>query len=116
MALESRTLALRAVELAQSKKAENVILLDLRKVTNIAEFFVVCTARSDSQLRAVADAVTDGLRAQKHKVWHTEGYGENSWVLLDYGDFVVHVFLPETREYYALERLWGDAPSQRFPD
>lgn len=116
MALDSRTLALRAVELAQSKKAEDVVLMDLRRVTNITEFFVVCTARSDAQLRAVADGITEGLAAQKHKVWHAEGYGQNSWVLLDYVDFVVHVFLPDTREYYALERLWGDAPVQRFPD
>lgn len=116
MALDPHELALRAVELAQSKKAEDVVLMDLRAVTNIAAYFVVCTAHSDSQLRAVADAVIEGLAAQKHKVWHAEGYGRNSWVLLDYVDVVVHVFLPDTREYYTLERLWGDAPLERFPD
>jgi len=116
LALDPHQLALRAVELAQSKQAEDVVLMDLRAVTNIAAYFVVCTAHSDPQLRAVADAVIEGLAAQKQKVWHAEGYGQNSWVLLDYVDVVVHVFLPDTRQYYTLERLWGDAPIERFPD
>jgi ribosome-associated protein len=116
LALTPRQLALRAVELAQSKKAEDIVLLDLRAVTNFADYFVVCTARSDTQLRAVADAVVDGLAAAKHKVWHSEGYESPSWVLLDYVDVVVHVFLPETRQYYALDRLWGDAPIETFAD
>jgi ribosome-associated protein len=116
LALTPRQLALRAVELAQSKKAEDIVLVDLRKVTNFAEFFVICTARSDTQVHAVAGAVTDGLAAIKHKVWHSEGFEGRSWVLLDYVDIVVHVFLPETRHYYSLERLWGDAPQESFPD
>ena len=116
MALTPRQLALRAVELAQSKKAEDIVLVDLRKVTNFAEFFVICTAQSDTQVQAVAGAITDGLAAIKHKVWHSEGFEGRSWVLLDYVDIVVHVFLPETRGYYSLERLWGDAPQESFRD
>lgn len=116
LALTPRALAVRAVELAQSKKAEDIVLIDLRTVTNFADYFVVCTANSDAQLRAVADAIVDGLAAARHKVWHSEGYGQNSWVLLDYVDVVVHVFLPETRQYYALDRLWGDAPMETFAD
>jgi ribosome-associated protein len=116
LALEPRQLALRAIELALGKKAEDVVLIDLRRVTNIAEYFVVCTAGSDVQVRAIADAVVDGLAAAKHKVWHSEGYQVRSWILLDYVDVVVHVFLPEARTYYALERLWGDAPVETFSD
>jgi ribosome-associated protein len=116
VALTPRQLALRAVELALSKKAEDVVLLDLRQVTNIADFFVICTASSDTQMRAVGDAIMDGLAAAKHKVWHAEGYEVRRWVLLDYVHVVVHILLPETRQYYALEKLWGDAPTESFGD
>jgi ribosome-associated protein len=116
LALTPRQLALRAVELALGKKAEDVVLLDLRSVTNIADYFVICTAASDPQMRAIADAIVDGLAAVKHKVWHAEGYEVRRWVLLDYVHVVIHVFLPETRRYYALERLWGDAPQETFRD
>lgn len=114
--MSSRELALRVVELAQSKKAEDISVMDLRGITDFADFFVICTARSDTQVRAVADAVVDGLAAAKHKVWHAEGYDVRSWILLDYVNVVVHVFLPETRAYYALDKLWGDAPVEVFGD
>ena len=116
MPLSSRQLALRAAEFAQSKKAEDIVVMDLREVTNFTDFFVLCTARSDTQIRAVADAVQDGLAELKHKVWHAEGYEVRSWILLDYVQIVVHVFLPETRNYYALEKLWGDAPVETLGD
>lgn len=116
MTLTPRQLALQAARLALAKKAEDVVLIDLRKVTNFADYFVVCTALSDTQLRAVADSVVEGLEALKHKVWHSEGYAERSWILLDYVEIVVHLFLPETRQYYALEKLWGDAPTETVSD
>jgi ribosome-associated protein len=111
-----RQLALQAAELAVAKKAEDVVLMDLRQVTNIADWFVLCTARSDAQMRAVADSITEGLAALKHKVWHAEGYEVRSWILLDYVQVVVHIFLPEIRAYYGLERLWGDAPLESVRD
>lgn len=114
--MSSRQLALRAADLALSKKAEDIVLMDLREVTNFADYFVLCTARSDPQMRAVADAVVDGLASAKCKVWHAEGYETRSWILLDYVQVVVHVFLPETRLYYALEKLWGDAPTEVVGD
>lgn len=114
LSLTPRQLAERAAELADSKKAEDIVLMDLRDVTNFVDYFVLCTATSDAQLRAVADAVRDGLEKVEHKVWHAEGYEARSWVLLDYVDVVVHVFLPETRAYYALEKLWGDAPVEAY--
>ncbi len=114
LALTPRQLADKAAELADSKKAEDIVLMDLREVTNFADYFVLCTATSDVQLRAVADAVLDGLAEAEHKVWHSEGYEARSWILLDYVHVVIHVFLPETRGYYALEKLWGDAPVEAY--
>lgn len=114
MSLTSRQLAEAAAALAITKKAEDIVLMDLRDVTNFADYFVLCTATSDVQLRAVADAVRDGLADQGHKAWHSEGYEARSWVLLDYVHVVVHVFLPDTRAYYALEKLWGDAPVEAY--
>jgi ribosome-associated protein len=116
LTLTSRQLALQAARLALSKKAEDVLLIDLRAVTNFTDFFVVCTGHSDAQLRAIADAVVEGLAAAKHKVWHAEGYEVRSWILLDYVLVVVHLFLPETRQYYALEKLWGDAHMETVSD
>lgn len=114
MALTPRQLAEKAAELAASKKAEDIVLMDLRRVTDFADWFVLCTATSDVQMRAVADAILEGLEKIQHKVWHSEGYEVRRWILLDYVNVVVHVFLPETRTYYALERLWGDAPVESF--
>jgi ribosome-associated protein len=114
LALTPRQLAEKAAELAASKKAEDIVLMDLRRVTDFADWFVLCTATSDVQMRAVADAILEGLEKIQHKVWHSEGYEVRHWILLDYVNVVVHVFLPETRTYYALERLWGDAPVESF--
>jgi len=116
LTLTPRQLAQHAALLALSKKAEDVVLIDLRKVTNFADYFVIATAQSDTQLRAAADAIVDGLEALKHKVWHAEGYTVRNWILLDYVHVVVHLFLPETRQYYALEKLWGDAPTETVTD
>ena len=110
--MNPRQLALQAATLAASKKAEDIVLMDLRRVTNFADYFVLCTATSDVQMRAVADAVLEGLEKLHQRVWHSEGYGMRSWILLDYVHIVVHVFLPETRAFYALEKLWGDAPME----
>ena len=116
MALNPRQLASKAAALAAGKKAEDIVIMDLRRVTNFADYFVLCTASSDVQLRAVSDAIVDGLEKLQHEVWHSEGYETRSWILLDYVHIVVHVFLPETRAYYALEKLWGDAPIEAYQD
>lgn len=114
LALTPRQLAEKAAELACSKKAEDIVLMDLREVADFADYFVICTATSHAQMRAVADAILNGLEKTEHKIWHSEGYEVRTWILLDYVNVVVHVFLPETRSYYALERLWGDAPVEAF--
>ena len=114
MALTPRQLAQKAAELAASKKAEDILLMDLRRVAHFTDYFVLCTATSDVQMRAVADAIVEGLEKNQHRVWHSEGYEARRWILLDYVHVVVHVFLPEVRAYYALEKLWGDAPIEAY--
>lgn len=100
------------------KQAVDVDIIDLRKLTAIADFFVVCTGTVDVHVRAIIDHVERSLRTARTPLrpLHTEGYNHLNWVLLDYGDVVVHVFQPEARAFYQLERLWGDAPTQRVED
>lgn len=99
-----------AVEAALSKKAEHVTLMNLGKVSGMADYFLVCDGSSDSQIKAIANAVKDQVKEKDgEKPWHSEGLDSLQWVLLDYVDVVVHVMSPEKREYYGLERLWGDA-------
>lgn len=99
------------VELIFEKKGFDVKIIELKKVTTLADYFIICTADSDVQVRAISDHVEKSLREEGIKVWHKEGYTALNWVLLDYVDIVVHVFKSETRSYYNLEKLWGDAPS-----
>jgi ribosome-associated protein len=95
----------------QEKKANDIVVMDLRKVKNaVADFFVICSGNSDKQLDAIADSVDEEVyKALKENPWHTEGKNNKEWMLLDYIDVVVHVFRKDRREFYALERLWGDA-------
>jgi ribosome-associated protein len=108
--LESKQLADRITDLIFDKKGYDVKILDLRNLTTISDYFVICTADSDTQVKAVADAIDKVLRDEGIHLWHKEGYQALSWVLLDYVDVVVHVFKKEIREYYNIEKLWGDAP------
>lgn len=95
-----------------------MVLLDLRKLSPIADFFVVCSGVADVHVKAISDAVLDGLSAEpeRSKAWHIEGYDTLRWVLLDYVNVVVHVFQRETRDYYSLEKFWGDAPREEIHD
>jgi ribosome-associated protein len=97
------------VRAAEDKKADDIVVLDLRKAAGFTDYFVICSGHNARQIRAIADAITDALRAQGSKPAHIEGYDRSEWVLLDYFDFVIHVFTPETRGFYGLERLWGNA-------
>lgn len=106
----------RAAQLALEKKARDILILDLTDLTSAADRFVVCTAESETQVKAVADHVLDGLTKDGVKAWHVEGLEGRRWVLLDYVDVVVHVFYSDTRDFYALETLWGDAPATRVDD
>ena len=99
----------RAVRAALGKKAADVVVLDLRKTAAFTDFFVLCSGQNARQVKAIADAVDEAMRAMKIKPAHVEGYDRAEWVLMDYFSFIVHVFAPHTREFYSLERLWGDA-------
>ena len=106
---ESKKLAYKIADLALDKKAKQIVVIDLDGKTGIADFFVLMTGDSETQIKAIADHIVRELKGQKIRVYHKEGYESLRWVLLDYVDVVVHVFKPETREFYGLERLWGDA-------
>lgn len=99
----------RAVKAALDKKAKNVVVLDLRRTPAFTDFFVLCSGGNPRQVKAIADSVEDAMRAAKVRPSHIEGYDRAEWILMDYFNFIVHVFAPETREFYSLERLWGDA-------
>ncbi len=94
---------------ALGKKAEDVVVLDLRPAADFADYFVLLSGGNQRQLVAIADAVLEALRAEGRRPSHVEGYPRGEWILLDYGSFVVHVFTPRTRSFYDLERLWGGA-------
>ena len=99
----------RAIGAAEDKKAVDLVVLDLRKAAGFTDFFVIASGTNTRQVRAIADAVMESLAAEGIKPAHVEGYDRSEWVLIDYFDFIVHVFAPETRMFYGLERLWGSA-------
>lgn len=98
-----------AIEAAADKKANDLVVLDLRKATGFTDFFVICSGTNPRQIRAIADSVMEALAAAGAKPAHVEGYERSEWILLDYFDFIVHVFGRDTRTFYGLERLWGNA-------
>ena len=105
-----------AVKAALDKKASDVIVLDLRGTPAFTDFFILCSGQSTRQVKAIADAVEETLRADKVRAAHVEGYERGEWVLMDYFTFIVHVFTPQTRAFYSLERLWGDAERLEITD
>jgi len=114
--LESSQLANKITDLIFNKKGYDVKILDLRKLTTITDYFVVCSGDSDTQVKAIADEVDKEMRDEGIRPWHTEGYQALNWILIDFVDVVVHIFKKETREYYNLEKLWGDAPMIEVTD
>ena len=98
-----------AAAVADDKKAIDLVVLRLAELTEFTDYFVICTGNSTRQTQAIADSVTDKLREIKLRPMHTEGYNNGEWILLDFGAFVVHVFVEESRHFYDLERLWRDA-------
>lgn len=114
--LNSEQLSQFIAELTLEKKAEQVIIMDLREITSITDYFVVCSGDSDLQVRAICDHITEQLEQKDIKIWHVEGYPAANWILMDLVDVVIHIFKPEVREYYSLERLWGDAKITKVED
>jgi ribosome-associated protein len=99
-----------AVAAAEDRKAVDLRVLHVEKVSDFTDFFLICSGTSERQVQAIADAVQERMREEQVRPLHVEGYNRGQWVLLDYGDFVVHIFQEEPRRFYSLERLWGDAP------
>lgn len=100
-----------AVRAAESKQAKDIVVLDVRPATSFADYFVISTGASSRQVQAIADEVAHQLKNRGERPSSLEGYSNAEWVLIDYGDLVVHVFSPKARAYYDLERLWRDAKS-----
>jgi ribosome-associated protein len=98
-----------AVTAAEDKQANELVVLDLRKAAGFTDYFVICSGTNSRQIRAIADGIIDALAADGEKPAHVEGYDRSEWILLDYFNFIVHVFAPEPRAFYGLERLWGNA-------
>lgn len=98
-----------AADATADGRAENIVILDLAGLTTVSDYFVICSGQNPVQTRALADHVGRALREVHRRPSHIEGYKEGLWILLDYGDVVVHIFHAEERDYYGLERLWGDA-------
>ena len=107
--LDPAQLAKVAVDVASDKKASDIILLDIRDVTTIADYFVICSGNNPRQIQAIADAIDEEVGKQGANLLHREGVAGTGWVLLDFGDVIVHIFGAKEREYYRLERLWSEA-------
>ena len=107
--LTASELATRSAALMLHKKAKEIVIMDLRGLTTMTDFFVLGSGESDVQVKAIVDHLDQSLRAENTRAYHIEGAQQLSWVLMDYIDVIAHVFLAETREFYGLERLWADA-------
>jgi ribosome-associated protein len=107
--VEPEEAVLIAAHAAGEKKASDLVLLDLRTVASFTDFFLICTGASTRQVQAISSVIEETLRKNGKRPLHIEGYSSAEWILLDYGDFIVHVFSPASRRFYDLERLWRDA-------
>ena len=99
-----------AVEAAQEKKAQDPVLLDLRGLSDVTDYFLICHGTSTRQVQSISNSIEEVLRSLKRRPKHIEGYTVGEWILMDYLDLIVHIFVEEKRGFYALEKLWGDAP------
>jgi len=103
--------ARRAARAALDKRAADLVVLDVRGISTVTDYFLMCSGRSTTHVESIADAIRAELKTDGIRPLHAEGVAASGWILLDYGDVLAHVFLEDTRAYYALERLWGDAPA-----
>jgi len=103
-----------AIQALEERKARDGVVLDLRGLSEAADYFLVCSGTSDAHVRGMAESVVERLAAAGQRLHHVEGLAQGRWVLLDYVDVVIHLFHPAAREFYQLERLWGDAPTRPF--
>lgn len=109
MSLTVKELALKSIRLLQEKKAQDILFLEIDKVSSIADYFIICSGTSRIHTRVLCDYLLENIPGKERPLWHVEGYQEGRWILLDFGGLVVHIFLTEERLFYNLERLWGEA-------
>ena len=114
--LEGIEVARKVVEAASEKQASDVVLLDVDRICSFASYFVICSGESERQIAAIQDAIEDTLKKEGLRPHHREGDLDSGLLLLDFGDVIVHIFTEEAREFYGLERLWGDAPRTEYDD
>lgn len=112
--METKDIAKKIAAAANDKKAKDILLLNMEGLSPVTDFYVVCSASNSTLVKAIADNIEDKLAEAGVHPTHKEGYADARWVLLDYGDVVAHVFLEEERDFYNLEQLWADAPSESF--
>ena len=116
MEVKSQQIAQLAAEAALSRRANDVVILNLQGIASFTDFFVICSGNSDTHLQGISNAILEKLKENAVELWHREGSRDDNWILLDYVDVVVHLFLREAREFYNLERLWADAPTVELPE
>jgi ribosome-associated protein len=114
--LDSYSLAKTIANLTIEKKAHDVLLIELKEVASFTDYFIICSADSDTQVKAITDFVLDELREKDIHVWRSEGFESLNWVLLDFVDVVCHIFHKDTRSYYNIEKIWGDAKREEITD
>ena len=112
--MDSKEIAITCAKIADEKKAQDIVILDVDKISSITDYFVICSGINDRQLYAIADEIDKQLKKLSVKKFGMEGYREAKWILIDYGDAIVHLFDKEMRSYYDLELLWGDAPKIKW--
>ena len=112
----AREMAIAIAKAASAKKARDIVIMGMNGLTIAADYFVVCSANTATQVRAIADSIEEELENEKIMFLHKEGYREGQWVLLDYGDCVAQIFMQESREFYSLECLWSDAEFTAYED
>ena len=116
MELNSSEIAEIGARAALDRKANNVVVLDLRGLSSVTDFFVICSGNSDTHVEGIADIIKEKMHEHGVKLWHREGERKATWILLDYIDVIVHIFTENERELYSLERLWGDAPKATYDE
>ena len=112
--METKALATKIAAAASDKKAKDILLLNMEGLSPVTDYYVICSASNTTLVRTIADNIEDKLGETGVFPTHKEGYADSRWVLLDYGDVVAHIFLEEERDFYNLEQLWADAPSEAF--
>ncbi len=116
MELSGAKIAEMGAEAALDRRANNVVVLNLTGLSSVTDFFVICSGNSDTHVEGIANNIAEKLNENGAKLWHREGGKRASWILLDYIDVIVHIFTEEAREFYGLERLWGDAPRTEYEE